>query len=52
MQKPAMILFDYAHTLAWEPTIPNGFARKNAGLTITGEHLHIHHWHELIDALD
>lgn len=35
-----------------EKTIPNGFARKNAGLTITGEHLHIHHWHELIDALD
>ena len=33
-------------------TIPNGFARKNAGLTITGEHLHIHHWRELIDALD
>lgn len=35
-----------------EPTIPNGFARKNAGLTITGEHLHIHHWRELLDALD
>ncbi len=35
-----------------ELTIPNGFARKNAGLTITGEHLHIHHWHELFDALD
>ena len=35
-----------------ELTIPNGFARKNAGLTITGEHLHIHHWRELIDALD
>lgn len=35
-----------------EQTIPNGFARKNAGLTITGEHLHIHHWHELLGALD
>ena len=35
-----------------ELTIPNGFARKNAGLTITGEHLHIHHCHELLDALD
>lgn len=35
-----------------ETSIPNGFARKNAGLTITGEHLHIHHWRELIDALD
>lgn len=35
-----------------EPTIPNGFACKNAGLTITGEHLHIHHWRELLDALD
>ena len=28
-------------------SIPNGFALKNAGLTITGEHLHIHHWSEL-----
>ena len=35
-----------------ETSIPNGFARKNAGLTIPGEHLHIHHWRELIDALD
>ena len=35
-----------------DTTIPNGFARKNACLTITGEHLHIHHWHELIAALD
>lgn len=35
-----------------ELAIPNGFARKNAGLTITGEHLHIHHWRELLDALD
>ena len=35
-----------------DATIPNGFARKNAGLTITGEHLHIHHWRELIAALD
>ena len=33
-------------------TIPNGFARKNAGLTISGDHLHIHHWHELLTALD
>ena len=35
-----------------ETAIPNGFARKNTGLTIPGEHLHIHHWHELIAALD
>ena len=35
-----------------ELTIPNGFARKNAGLTITGEHLHIHQWRELLDAHD
>lgn len=35
-----------------EPAIPNGFARKNAGLAITGEHLHIHHWGELLHALD
>lgn len=35
-----------------DKTIPNGFARKNAGLAITGEHLHIHHWRELIAALD
>ena len=35
-----------------ELTIPNGFAKKNAGLAITGEHLHIHHWRELIAALD
>ena len=34
-----------------ETSIPNGFARKNAGLTITGAHLHIHHWRELIAAL-
>lgn len=33
-------------------TIPNGFSRKNAGLTITGEHLHIHHWSELLAALE
>ena len=32
--------------------IPNAFAKKNAGLTVTGEHLHIHHWRELIDALN
>lgn len=35
-----------------ELTIPNGFARKNAGLTIEGAHLHIHHWHELLGVLD
>ena len=35
-----------------EPAIPNGFARKNAELTITGDHLHIRHWHELIAALN
>lgn len=35
-----------------ELTIPNGFSRKNAGLTIPGEHLHIHHWSELLSALD
>ena len=35
-----------------EPSIPNGFARKNAGLTITGEYLHIRRWRELITALD
>lgn len=35
-----------------EETIPNGFALKNAGQTIPGEHLHIHHWHELLTALD
>lgn len=32
--------------------IPNGFAAKNAELTITGEHLHIRRWTELITALD
>lgn len=32
-------------------SVPNGFARKNAGLTITGEHLHIRHWQELQGAL-
>lgn len=35
-----------------ELTIPNGFARKNAGLAIVGEHLHIHRWSELQEALD
>ena len=35
-----------------ETTIPNGFARKNADLTITGPHLHIRRWNELITALD
>ena len=33
-------------------SIPNGFAKKNEGLTIEGEHLHIHHWDELLRALD
>lgn len=33
-------------------SVPNGFASKNTGLTITGEHLHIHHWSELLSALD
>lgn len=32
--------------------IPNGFAKKNEGLTISGEHLHIHHWEELLAAID
>lgn len=35
-----------------EQTIPNGFASKNAGLTIEGAHLHIHHWDELLSALE
>ena len=35
-----------------DQTIPNAFAKKNAGLAITSEHLHIHHWRELIAALD
>ena len=33
-------------------SVPNGFARKNVGLIITGEHLHIRHWRELSSALD
>lgn len=33
-------------------TVPNGFAYKNEGLTIEGEHLHIRHWNELMRALD
>lgn len=33
-------------------TVPNDFARKNEGMTIDGEHLHIHHWDELLCALD
>lgn len=33
-------------------TIPNAFAHKNTGLTITGDHLHIHRWQELLGALD
>ncbi|MBQ8200803.1 MAG: HAD family hydrolase [Clostridia bacterium] len=35
-----------------EQSIPNGFSHKNAGLTITGRHLHIHRWYELLSALD
>lgn len=35
-----------------EQSIPNSFARKNAGLTVTGEHLHIHHWDELLSVLN
>ena len=35
-----------------DTTVPNGFARKNAGLTIAGPHLHIHHWDELSRQLD
>ena len=33
-------------------SVPNGFAKKNEGLTIAGEHLHIHHWDELVQAVD
>lgn len=33
-------------------TVPNGFARKNEGLTVEGAHLHIRHWDELVRALD
>ena len=32
--------------------IPNGFSHKNAGLTIDGPGLHIHHWSELLQALE
>ncbi len=32
-------------------TIPTPFTAKNAGMTITGDHLHIHHWKELLAAL-
>ena len=35
-----------------EQTIPNVFSHKNEGLIITGGHLHIHQWHELLSALD
>jgi len=35
-----------------EPHIPNGYAIENQGLAIHGAHLHIHHWHELLQALD
>ena len=34
------------------PTVPNGFAKKNEGLTISGQHLHIRHWSELLGAID
>ena len=33
-------------------TVPNGFAKKNAGMTISGPCLHIHHWDELLRAID
>jgi len=33
-------------------TVPNGFAKKNEGMIVEGEHLHIHHWDELVHALD
>lgn len=33
-------------------TVPNGFAKKNEGMIVEGEHLHIHHWDELVQALD
>ena len=59
MRLPKMILFDDARTLAglfpvWyeETAIPNGFAKKNAELTIAGPHLHIHPWDELSRQLD
>lgn len=35
-----------------ERSIPNGFAAKNQSLAISGGHLHIHHWRELLHALD
>lgn len=35
-----------------ETAVPNGFAHKNAGMTIEGPHLHIRSWAELLPALD
>lgn len=35
-----------------EQTIPNSFASHNDGLTITGDHLHLRHWRELLPAID
>lgn len=34
------------------PAVPNGFAKKNEGLAISGDYLHIHHWDELLAAID
>ena len=35
-----------------ETAVPNAFANKNAGMTVTGPHLHIRRWAELLPALD
>lgn len=35
-----------------DAVIPNGFAHKNAGMTVEGEHLHIRRWGELVQAID
>lgn len=35
-----------------EQSIPNSFAHKNSSLSVSGEHLHLHHWDELLPALD
>lgn len=35
-----------------DPEIPNGFAKKNEGLTIEGEYLHIRRWEKLLQAID
>lgn len=34
------------------PAVPNGFAKKNESLAISGDYLHIHHWDELLAAID